>query len=189
AVRIFIEEEPPQSAYLNNYGATFPAFLACFAPAASVSYLADVAALEWAVNGSLHAHDADPLDPAALAEVDPAVQGTIIFVGHPSVGLLRSEYPVDAIWRAVLAQDDGALSQIDLAAGPVRLLVQRRRDGIDMISCSEPAWRFATRLFGQRPLQSAIDAVPEIDATTLLVDHLTAGRFASFRLDTTKEPS
>ena len=34
AARIFIEEEPPRSAYLDNYGTGFPEFLAKFRPAA-----------------------------------------------------------------------------------------------------------------------------------------------------------
>lgn len=180
AARLFIEEEPPHSAYLNDYGGGFPAFLAGFGPAASVPYLADVAALEWAVNCALNAPDIPPLDPGALAAIDPAMLGSIIVVRHPSVTLLRSEYPVDAIWHAVLAEDDAAMSRIDLAAGPARLLVQRGETGLSLISCTEPAWRFATELFGGKPLQSVIAATPEIDAAALLADHLAAGRFASF---------
>src|SRR5258708_26285856 len=36
AARIFIEEEPPYSAWLDEYGETFPAFLSRFTPAASL---------------------------------------------------------------------------------------------------------------------------------------------------------
>jgi NADPH-dependent ferric siderophore reductase len=34
------------------------------------------------------------------------------FVPHPSVRLVFVRYPADAIWRAVLAGDDAALSAI-----------------------------------------------------------------------------
>ena len=47
------------------------------------------------------------------------------FVVDPSVSLLRVNYPVDAIWRGVLAGDDAALAAVDLASGPVAMLVQR----------------------------------------------------------------
>src|SRR5260370_23822662 len=50
----FIEDEPPRGAYLDDYGAGFPDFLARFPAAASVPYLPDVARLEWAVSRALH---------------------------------------------------------------------------------------------------------------------------------------
>src|SRR6267378_6124166 len=54
SARMFIEGQPPRSAYLDEYGAAFPEFLARFPAATSVPYLADVARLEWAVNRALH---------------------------------------------------------------------------------------------------------------------------------------
>jgi Putative DNA-binding domain len=46
--RLYVEREPPASAVLIRYGASFPNFITDFPPAASVPYLADMAALEWA---------------------------------------------------------------------------------------------------------------------------------------------
>jgi len=181
AARIFMEAQPPRSAYLNDYGEAFPGFLSGFAPAASVPYLSDVARLEWAVNRALHAIDVGPLDLSALSALDPADQSRIAFVPHPSIGLVEADYPVDAIWRAVLDQDDDALAKIDLQSGPVRLLVARRQGGIEVTRCSEPAWRFASALFASRPLEEAVDAAPGIDASVLLADHLAAGRVTAFR--------
>jgi hypothetical protein len=60
AAKIFIETDPPHSAYLDEYGAAFPEFLAHFRPAAWLAYLPGVAQLEWAVSCALHAPDADP---------------------------------------------------------------------------------------------------------------------------------
>lgn len=177
---IFAAANPPRNAYLNDYGEAFPEFLGQFAPAASLPYLADVARLEWAVNRALHAADVEPLDLARLAAIDPEDQGRIAFVPHPSIGLVRSNYPVDAIWRAVIAQDDNAMTAIDLEMGPIWLLVERREDGVDVTRCSEPAWRFASALFGGQPLEAAIGAVPEVDASILLADHLARGRLVDF---------
>ncbi|HVA15369.1 MAG TPA: DNA-binding domain-containing protein, partial [Stellaceae bacterium] len=181
AARIFIEAEPPDSAYLDDYGETFPDFLARFAPAASLSYLPDVARLEWCVNRALHALDVEPLDLARLAAIDPQDQSRVGFVPCPSIGLVRSTYPVDAIWRAVLAQDDDAMSKIDLRSDPVWLLIERRKSGVDVIRCTAQAWRFASELFATRPLEAAIDAAPGVDASILLADHLAAGRLVDFK--------
>src|SRR5262249_30349874 len=67
AAHIFVHERPPVGAYLDEYGAAFPEFLARFPPAASLVYLPDVARLEWAVNRALHAADVEPLEMADLA--------------------------------------------------------------------------------------------------------------------------
>jgi hypothetical protein len=179
AARLFIEAEPPRSAWLDDYGDAFPEFLARFARAASLPYLAGVARLEWAVSRALHAPDVEALDLSRLSVLDPADHSRIAFVPHPSVGLVRADHPIDAVWRAVLEQDDKAMTRIDLSSGPVRLLVQRAKSGIEV---SEPAWRFASALFASEPLQAATDAAPDVDASILLADHLAAQRFVDFTL-------
>ena len=182
AARIFIEEQPPRSAYLDEYGVEFPEFLAHFPPAATLAYLPGVARLEWAVSRALHAPDVAALDVGRLAAIAPADHGRISFAPHPSIGLVQADYPVDVIWRAVLAQDDSALATIDLEAGAVWLLVQRLETGVDVTRISEPAWRFLAELCSSQPLQAAIDAAPEVDAAGSLADHLAAGRFIGFEL-------
>jgi len=180
AAQKFIEDAPPRSAYLDEYGAAFPDFLVQFPAAASVVYLADVARLERAVNRALHAPDARPLDAVALLGVQQEDHPRVRFVPHPSFGLVRAGYPADTIWRAVLAQDDTALGAIDLGDAPVWLLVQRLATGIDVKRLSEPAWRFTEALCEGRSLHSAVEIVPDIDASAVLAEHLAAGRFVAF---------
>jgi Putative DNA-binding domain len=116
AARLFIEAQPPQSAWLDEYGAGFPEFLAGFAPAASLPYLPGVARIERAINTALHATDAAPVELSDLAAISATDHGDIAFVPHPSIGLVAANYPVDTIWRAVLSEDDAAMAAIDLAA-------------------------------------------------------------------------
>jgi Putative DNA-binding domain len=182
AARIFIEAEPPRSARLDDYGAGLAEFLAGFPPVASLAYLPGVARLEWAVNRALHSPDAEPLDLSRLAAIDPADHGRITFLPHPSLGLVQADHPVDAIWRAVLAQDDVAMAAVDLAAGPVWLLIERGATGVEVVRLTEPQCRFIAELCAPRPLQAAIDAAPEIDTAILLADHLAARRFVDFEL-------
>ena len=182
AAQIFVHNRPPRGAYLDEYGAEFPDFLASFPPAASLAYLPDVARLEWAVNRALHAPDVEPLDVTRLAALVEADHERVCFIAHPSVSLVRADYPVDAVWRAVLAQDDEALAAIELAAGPVWLMVQRRPTGIDVTRIDERAWRFAAQLCVGEPLGAALDAVADADAPAQLAGHIAAGRFIEFRL-------
>lgn len=182
AVSFFVKGEPPQSPWLDAYGARFPDFLAAFAPSATLPYLPGVARLEWAVSRALHAEDAEPLDPSRLAAVASDRQEDLVFVPHPAIALVTAEYPVDEIWRAVLAGDDAAMAAIDLAAGPARLLVGRRAGGIELRRCNTPAWDFAAALFAGRPLGEAIAIVSADEAPILLADHFANGRFIDCRI-------
>jgi hypothetical protein len=180
AARVFIEAQPPHSACLDDYGGEFAEFLSRFPPAASLAYLPDVARLEWAINRALHAPDAKLLELARLAKVDEADQARVRFKPHPSVHLVSAVYPADAIWRGVLKQDDAALTAIDLSAGPVRLLVERRATGIEVRRLNDAEWRFTALLCAGRPLADAIEEAPDLEAYSLLAEHLAAGRFIGF---------
>jgi hypothetical protein len=182
AAQKLLEDAPPRSAYLDDYGGAFPDFLARFPPASSVAYLADVARLEWAVNRALHAPDVAPFDAAALLGVAEGNHNGVRFVPHPSIGLVHVNYPADTIWRAVLARDDAALHAIDLADAPVWLLVQRFATDIDVKRLSEPAWRFTEALCEGRSLQAAVDLASDTDVSAVLAEHLAAGRFIGLRV-------
>jgi len=181
AARLFAREHPPRTSCLDLYGADFADFLAGFAPAASLPYLPDVARLEWAINCALHAPDTRPLDASRLATVDPGLHERLRFIVDPSVSLLVVEHPADAIWRAVLDGDDAALAAIDLAAGPVRLLVQRLATGVEVVHVDEPAFRITTGLLAGQSLGMALASDPAA-AAAVLTDHLTASRFVGFEI-------
>jgi hypothetical protein len=178
----FIAQHPPRAAYLDEYGAEFPEFLRGFGPAAALVYLGDVARLEWAVSRALHAADVEPLDLKRLAALAPQDQVRVCLVPHPSVGLLGADYPVDAIWRGVLDEDDAALAAVALDAGPVRLLVERRATGVEVSRLDEAAWCFATALFDGWSVEESVAAAAGASAGTLLAEHLAAGRFVDFHL-------
>ena len=185
AARVFIEACPPRSACLDDYGHEFPDFLSGFEPASSLAYLPDVARLEWAVNRALHAPDAEPLAAQRLVALEEAERAGVSFAPHPSVSLLRIDHPADLIWRAVLDEDDAALSAIDPCAGPVWLLTERLPTGVEVRRMSESAWRFTSALCEGRPLAAALDDARDFDASVVLADHLAAGRFTDFSLNKT----
>ncbi|QUN31724.1 putative DNA-binding domain-containing protein (plasmid) [Cupriavidus sp. KK10] len=179
AARLFMEGSPPGSAWLDTYGQTFPEFLAGMPQAASLAYLPDTARLEWAVNAALHAPDAKPLHLARLAQLEEAQRGDVCFVRHPAVRLLQSDFPIDAIWRAVLSGDDGAMGAIDLNAGPVWLLVHRTPSGIEVDRLSAWQWRFAAALFAGRPLHAALEETPLSETHAWLGSLLASGCFTA----------
>lgn len=182
AARDFIAGQPPLSSWLDEFGGGFAGFLERFAPAATLPYLGDVARLEWTVSRALHAPDAEPLDLAALAAVPEAGQAGLRFAPHPSLGLVQSRFPADAIWRAVLDEDEAALAALDLSAGPAWLLVQRGPAGIEVLRLEEPLWRFVRALCAGHPLGAALADHGNIDAPAALAALLAQGRLAGFEL-------
>ncbi|MGU7773034.1 HvfC/BufC family peptide modification chaperone [Burkholderia sp. MR1-5-21] len=177
AASLFCTAVLPRSAWLDEYGESFPAFLAALPQAASVPYLADVARLEWQVNAVLHAPDMAPLDPARLAQLDEDALRALRLQPHPATRLVRCEYPADVVWRAVLEQDDRALRTIDLADGPVHLLVQRVAEGIDTLRLSVGEWRIWTALFAGEGVGAALARAPETDGHALVGICLARGCF------------
>lgn len=181
--RLFADQASPRSALLDEYGADFPEFLAQLPQAASLPYLPDVARLEWHVNIVLHAQDAPPLEVARLVQLNEAELVQLRFEPHPAAKLLRCEFPADAIWHAVLERDDSAMTAIDLADGPVWLLVHRTESGINVVRLGEGQWRYTAALFSRQPLHAALEEAPCADAHALLAAHLIRGCFTDVLLD------
>ena len=186
----FAATTPPASAYLNDYGVELPRFLRRYEPAASIVYLADVSQLEWAVSRACHAPDAPRWNPQELCALDPGDLACVSFIAHPSVATLRLAYPADHIWRAVLEQDEAGMRAIDLAAGPVHVLVERDLDEQVQVSrLQPPAWQFTRRLLAGQPLFRALSPAAE-SAQATLAEHLAAGRFIGCRRDSNRgDPS
>jgi hypothetical protein len=180
AARIFIERHPPQTAYLNDYGAEFADFLGTFPATAELAYLPDVARLEWAVSCALNAPDVPALDPSALAGLAASEHDRVRFVPHPSVRLLSLHHPADVIWRAVLGGDDPALAAIALTSEPLWLLVHRGSAGVAVRRLMQDEARMTAMLCSGSAL---VEAMPERDSAAfvaLLADHLAQRRFAGF---------
>lgn len=122
--REFISSQPPRSPILMRYGGDFPAFVDGFEPVAGLPYLGDVARLEWARAVALHAADAAPADLSALQGIAPEEVEHIGFFLHPSLSVVRSQWPVVSIWDANIRDEP---APVDLGAGGEDALVLRPR--------------------------------------------------------------
>jgi len=175
AARQYVLAQPSTSGDLNDYGASFAAFLGAYRHAASLSYLPDVARLEWACHESYGAADAPALDLASLAGVGPDDQARIRFRLHPSVRLLRSGHPVAAIWHANQPAADGTPRRVE---GEDHVIVHRR-EGVVAVDAVEPSlWRLASSFARGETLEMAGEAAGESlgpDLARLAADGLIAG--------------
>jgi hypothetical protein len=123
----FIGQYPSGSGNLHHYGAEMEAFVAVFEPAQGLVYLPDVAALEWACHRAYFADDVATLDIGKLAQIPPEQYPDLILYIHPPCHLVRSRYPISAIWHA---HQTGAPRDfhIDVDSGSSNALVSRNDD-------------------------------------------------------------
>lgn len=180
AAERFIDAHPARSAYLNEYGGEFAQFVAAFAPASGLAYLADVARFEWGLSTAADAEYVPALTPAMLAALDPARHAALRFQPHPSLRLLTLAYPADRIADAVLGADEAAMARIDLSAGPVCLAVHRGPDGIEAQRFEPDAYDFIARLCAGEPLGRLLETAPE-EAPVLLAQALARGLLMGFQ--------
>ncbi|MCW2306078.1 HvfC/BufC N-terminal domain-containing protein [Rhodobium gokarnense] len=187
AAGVFVRAAPPSSPLMFAYGAGFPMFLEGFPPAKGVAYLADVARLEWAVYDALHAADAAPLDPNALADVPPEGLDSVRFRFHPATRVIVSGYPVVSLFRANRGADpDGPLK---LSAEGEGALVTRPEVEVAVHAVSPATAAFFAALQDGAPLGPAaaagLQADPAFDLAASLSLLLTTG--AATALDYFKE--
>ncbi len=102
---VFLREYPPASPLMMFYGAEMPAFLRDFGPARSLPYLSDMAELELAMRHAYHAADAAPIDAQILGQMPPDALSMARLRIAPAVHLIRSTYPIYAIYRANTVTD------------------------------------------------------------------------------------
>ncbi|WP_372828521.1 DUF2063 domain-containing protein [Polaromonas sp.] len=129
-VQVFVRAHPPRTRMLAQYGDALPGFIAQFSHAAGLPYLADVAQLETLRLQALHAADATPMDPAAIATLlqDAEALPSLRWQLAPSLHLLRSPHAAVSVWAAHHADSDIPLEQVDLAQAESALVFRSRLD-------------------------------------------------------------
>jgi hypothetical protein len=154
---VFVRARPPRSPLMHRYGGELPAFIAGFAPAQSLPYLADVARLEFARVQACHAADAPPLSPQAAGRalrsgLDAAALRP---VPHPALRWLRSAHPAVSLWAA--HQGEGALEDIDLAQAECALVVRPALDVL-VLRCDAGTLAFIERAHAGGDLADCVAA-------------------------------
>lgn len=175
----FIRRHAPHSGNLHDFGSEFSAFLREFPPAHELTYLPDVARLEWAYHVAFHAADAQAHAAEHLRAMDPAHYGTLRFMLHPSAQLIASDYPILRIWEANQPDVDGE-DRIDLDDGGVDVLVIRRRTTVELQSLSPGEHAMLSAMARGEPFAQACEAALAAEA-----DFALSQSFQTFALDGT----
>lgn len=182
AARHFLADQPPASGCLLDYGAGFADFLAFYAPAASVPWLADVARVDWAWHLAFHGPEAPVLDPAALAGHGAEALERVRLRLHPTARTVSSAWPVGALWRL---GREGGTEPVDLDAGPGAVLVLRPRQAVTLVNLPPGGLAVVTALVDGAPLATAAARAPDSDLQALLADLLQAEAFTAAQWEDT----
>lgn len=160
--RAYIVRHPSTSPSLNAYGRHMAEFCrggmeaslaACCREAADPGFMADLAALEWAIVEVIHAKSTDPLTPAGLADVPLDRWSDARLEMTPAVRLLRFAYPVNTYLQA-LRQGEGPIVP---GPTPSAAAVYRSGPTIWRMDLSEPMVQVLDSLASGETLGAALD--------------------------------
>ncbi len=181
----FIESHPSRSGNLYHYGSELAEFLVHFGPTRQLTYLPDMASLEWAYQHAYLADDAPEFDVDRLATLAPASYAALRWQLHPSCTLLVTEHPASAIWQA---HQQGASEQfnIDMDSGGESLLVFRNGLTTEIISIEAGSLHWLAQLQQGILMGEATEATlaiyPDFDLATTLRHWLSLGVLIDFNI-------
>jgi hypothetical protein len=182
--RAYVMIDPPRSPILLDYGAGFPDFILRFEPAAVLPYLADVARIERAWTEAYHAPEATPIDPGVFMAIDSDQLPAVRLALHPSLRVVRSQFPALTIWQMNVA--GGVPAPVDLGAGGEDVLVVRQSADVEVRSIPEGSPEFIQALADGRPVLAALEAAlianSHFNLSGNLSDLLRAGALVGYRL-------
>jgi hypothetical protein len=112
------------------------------------------------MNAALHASDAPALTAEELAAISPSTLEHLVLPLEPSVALLASRWPVDAVWRA---NQPGGAAIVDLEADAVELEIRRIGDDVVFRRLSPGTFAFRAALGAGQALGAAVDATVAVD--------------------------
>jgi hypothetical protein len=165
-------QHPPRSPIMLDYGDGFADFIAAFAPASSVPYLADVARIERAWVEAYHEREAVSATPQQMAKIPPERFGDVVVELHPTIRLVSSPFPAVTIWQMNSA---GANSDpVDMTEGAENALIVRCAAEVEVRRLAPDSLVFVGALQqGATPSEAAKQALranPRFD----LLDNLVA---------------
>jgi hypothetical protein len=180
AAAVHVAQSPPRDARLITYGDDFADFLASFAPASDLPYLADVARLDRLWSESLVAADAATLAAANLVNLGPDALGALTLRLHPALRPFASSLPTVSIWQA---SRNGIPAPADLAWEAESAIVTRIDHDVRVTPIDAPALDLLALVAEGRPLGDAALSIltlhPDARIEVLLAGLLQAGAFAT----------
>ncbi|MGB8834653.1 MAG: DNA-binding domain-containing protein [Candidatus Sulfotelmatobacter sp.] len=160
ATHSFIEEHLPSEPCLSAYGTRFPQFLKSFPAASQLSYLPDVAQLEWSISQVVRAAPEKwvPITGLGGLSGDPAAVRLRL---TPRVRYLTSAFRIDQIWMAHQQESDD-LNHWHIDSGAAYFAVHAG-ESLALNVISKATWTFRSYLADGQTLGSATSMALDVD--------------------------
>jgi len=184
AATVYARTHLPATPMLLDYGAGFAAFLATFAPAAELPYLAGVARLDRLWTEAHAACDARALEPDAIGGMSEDQLAQLVLRVHPSARWMWfDEQPIFTIWSRNRDDREADRSDADdIAWQGEGALIVRPFDRVQWMPVGSAEIVFLDQCAAggslARAATAALEAEPSADLAQLMARLLTAGAFA-----------
>ena len=160
---LFVDQQPPRSPLLADYGDTFPDFLVQQSALQSLPWLADVARVEWARHCAWHSAQLPAQDFRTFVQLSAPQQAQTRFYLPASAQLLASPFATHAVWLAHQVEDYPeklALEAIHIAQ-PSLVLVWRLRRSLHQVLLSPLQWQFLSSVSSGMRLGQLVEQYKE----------------------------
>ena len=146
---------PSTDGDLHEIGRHFAGFLHRYHSDGPYEWLAELAALEWAIAEAGVAAESNVAAASALAGLDPESVAGVRLRLVPSLQCVLARTPVLAVWRANQPGADQAT--VDLSTGPEFILVHRTADGVQLRGLQAAEYSFVGAIACGATLEAAVD--------------------------------
>ena len=171
--QLYINQTPSVSPNINEYGESFPQFIASFAPAQTLVYLTDVARLEWLWHRLAMGQDYQALAVAELMQVKAEDYAQLQFSLPKNSYLFFSDYPVQEIWE--FNQTDQK-EMLDLDQLPPAKLFLWRPQWLPVITpVDELQWAVLLAIQQGKTVEQLCEQFSADDIPTLLGEFVSQG--------------
>jgi Putative DNA-binding domain len=193
--RKYIAIRPSTDASLNSYGRHMSnlcraelqgPFAPVRAPSGDLSFVADLAALEWAVVEVIHAATAEPLTMTGLASMPASRWADARLVATPALRMLRFGYPINRYFQAFregsrpAVPSPAASSVVVYRSGPTIWRMDLGEAAFDLLHALTSGQSLAASLDGASAALAGVDeSEAAAQVTVWFRDWVSSGLFSS----------
>lgn len=105
--RKFLIAEPNTHADWGDWGENFSAYIKTTPLEHTLPYLSDCATLDWLIH-SIERNNNSIMDTSSLALLENTIPEKIYIAPNKNIALIKSDYPLYAIWKMHQAEEDSA---------------------------------------------------------------------------------
>ena len=188
--RQYIFNHWPTTGNMDDYGEKFPQFLAELEQAKSLTYLKDVAQLEWLFHQCCLAKDSKHFDWTTLEKVAPVDNLKLNFILAPSVALIKSTHPIDQIWQMNQDNSTQAFELVLDGDSETFILLFRQALKVEVMTITASEFMLLQSFSRGQVFENAIEAAmasiivrdTDISIDNLLKKHIELGVICGFSI-------